>query len=136
MLPIIWRFPTSGPATSASVGMPCDIAVGIRAVLRFLRTPGIGCLSLGSASSLDVAAPQELGQPVKSMRWAGRLLDSGRFAVTGKESDRGASRRPHCVRSHEPPYMHDGSLATLDEVIEFYDRGGNPNPTLTLSCTL
>jgi len=22
------------------------------------------------------------------------------------------------------PYMHDGSLATLDEVIEFYDRGG------------
>ncbi len=26
--------------------------------------------------------------------------------------------------------MHDGSLATLDEVIEFYDRGGNPNPYL------
>ena len=28
------------------------------------------------------------------------------------------------------PYMHDGSIATLDEVIEFYDRGGNPNPYL------
>lgn len=28
------------------------------------------------------------------------------------------------------PYMHDGSLATLEEVIEFYDRGGRPNPTL------
>ena len=26
--------------------------------------------------------------------------------------------------------MHDGSLATLEEVIEFYDRGGNPNPWL------
>ena len=26
--------------------------------------------------------------------------------------------------------MHDGSLATLDEVIEFYNRGGNPNPYL------
>ena len=24
-----------------------------------------------------------------------------------------------------PPYMHDGSIATLDDVIEFYDRGGN-----------
>ena len=28
------------------------------------------------------------------------------------------------------PYMHDGSLATLEDVIEFYDRGGNPNPYL------
>jgi cytochrome c peroxidase len=24
-----------------------------------------------------------------------------------------------------PPYMHDGSMATLEQVIEFYDRGGN-----------
>ena len=28
------------------------------------------------------------------------------------------------------PYMHDGSLATLDDVIEFYDQGGRPNPSL------
>jgi cytochrome c peroxidase len=28
------------------------------------------------------------------------------------------------------PYMHDGSLATLDDVLEFYDRGGNQNPAL------
>ena len=26
--------------------------------------------------------------------------------------------------------MHDGSMATLEEVIEFYDRGGNANPYL------
>ena len=26
--------------------------------------------------------------------------------------------------------MHDGSLQTLDEVIDFYDRGGNSNPGL------
>ena len=26
------------------------------------------------------------------------------------------------------PYMHDGSLATLDEVVEFYDEGGRANP--------
>jgi len=26
--------------------------------------------------------------------------------------------------------MHDGSLATLDDVIEFYDRGGNRNAGL------
>ena len=28
------------------------------------------------------------------------------------------------------PYMHDGSLATLEEVIDFYDVGGGPNPAL------
>jgi cytochrome c peroxidase len=28
------------------------------------------------------------------------------------------------------PYMHDGSLATLRDVVEFYDRGGRPNPYL------
>ena len=26
------------------------------------------------------------------------------------------------------PYMHDGSIATLREVVEFLDRGGNPSP--------
>jgi cytochrome c peroxidase len=28
------------------------------------------------------------------------------------------------------PYMHDGSLATLEEVVEHYDKGGIPNPSL------
>ena len=28
------------------------------------------------------------------------------------------------------PYMHDGSLKTLEEVVEHYDKGGNPNPSL------
>jgi cytochrome c peroxidase len=28
------------------------------------------------------------------------------------------------------PYMHDGSLATLEDVVEYYDRGGNANPRL------
>jgi hypothetical protein len=26
--------------------------------------------------------------------------------------------------------MHDGSLATIEQVIDYYDRGGNPNPAL------
>jgi cytochrome c peroxidase len=32
--------------------------------------------------------------------------------------------------SRTAPYMHDGGLATLEEVIEYYDRGGNQNPGL------
>jgi cytochrome c peroxidase len=30
------------------------------------------------------------------------------------------------------PYMHDGSLKTLEDVVEYYDRGGNANPGLDL----
>jgi hypothetical protein len=26
--------------------------------------------------------------------------------------------------------MHDGSIKTLEEVVEFYDKGGTPNPNL------
>jgi cytochrome c peroxidase len=32
--------------------------------------------------------------------------------------------------SRTAPYMHDGSLATLEDVIEFYSEGGRPNPNL------
>ena len=61
----------------------------------------------------------------------GELLDQGRYRVTGKEEDRGAFKVPTLREvARTAPYMHDGSLATLEEVIEFYDRGGNPNPYL------
>ena len=29
------------------------------------------------------------------------------------------------------PYMHDGSQETLEEVMEWYDKGGHPNPFLS-----
>jgi len=32
--------------------------------------------------------------------------------------------------AHTAPYMHDGSLATLEDVVNYYDRGGNRNPEL------
>jgi len=61
----------------------------------------------------------------------GRLLDPGRFAVTGKESNRGAFKVPTLREvGRAAPYMHDGSLGSLEEVVKFYDRGGNPNPYL------
>jgi cytochrome c peroxidase len=60
------------------------------------------------------------------------LADEGRALVTGKPRDRGAFKTPGLrdVSKH-PPYMHDGSLATLRDVVEFYNRGGIPNPTKT-----
>ena len=60
-----------------------------------------------------------------------RLSDSGRFAVTDEEQDLGAFKTPTLREvAQTTPYMHDGSLATLEQVIEFYNRGGNPNPHL------
>ena len=52
--------------------------------------------------------------------------DDGRFAVSHDERDRGAFKTPGLREvSKHPPYMHDGSLATLRDVVEFYNRGGN-----------
>jgi cytochrome c peroxidase len=57
--------------------------------------------------------------------------DAGRFAITKEAKDTGAFKTPHLRNVAETaPYMHDGSEATLAAVIEFYDRGGNPNPHL------
>ena len=59
----------------------------------------------------------------------GQLLDPGRFAITGHDADRGAFKTPTLREiASTAPYMHDGTLTTLEEVIEFYDRGGNANP--------
>jgi cytochrome c peroxidase len=61
----------------------------------------------------------------------GRVLDAGRAAVTGKDADRGAFKTPTLREvARTAPYMHDGSLARLGDVIEFYHRGGRPNPHL------
>jgi cytochrome c peroxidase len=62
---------------------------------------------------------------------AGRYTDEGRGAITGRPADRGAFKTPTLrdVARH-PPYMHDGSLPTLRDVILFYERGGVQNPNL------
>jgi cytochrome c peroxidase len=60
-----------------------------------------------------------------------QFSDEGRFVVTKNEADRGAFKTPTLrdVTKH-PPYMHDGSMATLREVVELYNRGGKKNPYL------
>jgi cytochrome c peroxidase len=57
--------------------------------------------------------------------------DVGRFAVTKDPKDWGAFKTP-TLRDIErtAPYMHDGSLKTLEEVVEHYDKGGVKNRNL------
>ena len=58
----------------------------------------------------------------------GSYQDDGRFAMTGLERDRGTFKTPTLREiARTAPYMHDGSLATLADVVEFYDKGGRPN---------
>jgi len=51
--------------------------------------------------------------------------DEGRAAVTKQLADRAAFKTPTLREvARRAPYMHDGSLSTLEDVIELYDRGG------------
>jgi cytochrome c peroxidase len=60
-----------------------------------------------------------------------RFVDPGRFAMSANPRERGAFKTPTLREiARTAPYMHDGSLATLEDVIDFYSRGGRPNPNL------
>jgi cytochrome c peroxidase len=58
--------------------------------------------------------------------------DLGRYVVTKVEKDKGAFKTP-TIRNValSAPYMHDGSLATLEEVVEHYNKGGIRNEWLS-----
>lgn len=65
------------------------------------------------------------------MNASGELTDQGRFEQTRVAADRGAFRTPSLRNvAKTAPYMHDGSLKTLAEVIDFYIGGGSSNPQL------
>src|SRR5262249_857692 len=57
--------------------------------------------------------------------------DVGRFAVTKDPRDWGSFKTPTLREiEHTAPYMHDGSLKTLEDVVEYYDKGGVKNRNL------
>jgi cytochrome c peroxidase len=57
--------------------------------------------------------------------------DLGLGALTGKRRDDGKFKVPTLREtSHTGPYMHDRRYATLDDVLEFYRKGGQPGPYL------
>lgn len=57
--------------------------------------------------------------------------DEGRFAVTKNPADFGRFKTPTLRDiARTGPYMHDGSIKTLEEVVEFYNKGGIKNKNL------
>ena len=58
----------------------------------------------------------------------GSLADIGRFEVSQVETGKGAFKTPHLRNiADSAPYMHDGHLKTLKEVVDFYVGAGNSN---------
>jgi cytochrome c peroxidase len=59
------------------------------------------------------------------------FADEGRSVVTNAVADRGAFKTPTLrdVAKHAP-YMHDGSMSSLEQVVEHYRKGGTRNPWL------
>ena len=93
---------------------------------RVFRGPGL-CTTCHQGSTFTDEDFHNTG-----VAWNGaRFTDEGRGAVTGKTDDRGAFKTPTLREvARSAPYMHNGSLPTLEAVVEFYDRGGRPNPQL------
>jgi cytochrome c peroxidase len=57
--------------------------------------------------------------------------DPGRFAISKLSGDTGAFKTPTLREiARTAPYMHDGSLATLEDVVDHYDKGGIQNEYL------
>ncbi len=89
-------------------------------------SPGLAC----SRCHVDVAPPDRVAPP----RWsdlayvatgAGRSADRGLAEATGKPEDAYRFRVPPLRNvAVTAPYMHDGSLPTLEAVIRFYESGG------------
>jgi len=58
-----------------------------------------------------------------------RQSDIGRYEITEEPEDRWKFRTtPLRNVALTPPYMHDGALGTLEEVVDFYDSGGPGHP--------
>ena len=63
--------------------------------------------------------------------WGQEPYDPGRFTVTEVSEDIGKFKTPTLREiARTAPYMHDGSLATLEDVVDFYTDGGRQNPYL------
>jgi len=100
--------------------------------LRAFRAPGL-CTACHKGSNFTDEEFHNTGVAwkVDTGPEGGRLSDRGRADVTGRADDEGAFRTPTLREiSRTAPYMHDGSLPTLEAVVDFYEKGGRSNPNL------
>ena len=108
------------------------LSVAQQAGLRIFRGKG-NCTACHVGPTFSDERTHNTGAAWRPSTGSGQAAfqDDGRFLVTGKNDDRGAFKTPTLRDvARTAPYMHDGSLGTLEAVVRFYDEGGRANPNL------
>jgi cytochrome c peroxidase len=77
----------------------------------------------GQSFDMDESAVKQVGE--------GKANDLGRYEITQNPADRWKYKTPTLRNiALTAPYLHNGGFATLREVVEFYNRGGENNENL------
>ena len=94
----------------------------------------VACHAIGEADALFTDRSFHntgVGWRAAQQRPADRAIDLGREAVTHDPLDRFKYRTPSLRNAARTgPYMHDGSFASLRDVVAFYNAGGAPDSGL------
>jgi cytochrome c peroxidase len=84
-----------------------------------------------AGQALQVLAKDSSEQALDQLALATDMSELGRFVVTKNYADIGSFRTPQLRNvSITGPYMHDGSMQTLWDVVDHYNKGGEGNPWL------
>lgn len=117
----------------------CHIAAGDTPMFTddAFHNTGVGyeatTMARGRRRSVAVAPGQRIEVDTAALDAVGgrRMGDLGLYELTGDPSDRWKYRTPSLRNvAITAPYMHDGSLPTLEAVVRFYVEGGVPNEEL------
>jgi len=100
-----------------------NTGVGYFATMRPVDTELVVLLAPGQAERVETDLLQSTGTE--------QFRDLGRYEITNVPADRWRYRTPGLRNvALTAPYMHDGSLPSLRDVLLFYNQGGVPNVVL------
>jgi cytochrome c peroxidase len=139
-----WYFGGDMEAVSAAAkrGFQHFISVGCARCHRFGNNHAHFTDDRLHRTGVEFASRQREAQPIENLQIAPGISipisvpierlsrnDEGRMAVSGRAQDRWRYRTPSLRNvAITGPYMHDGSLATLAAVIDFYALGAGDDP--------
>ncbi len=101
-----------------NTGLGYQVSMGIQPKTKRVQ------LAPGVFTDLDMSVIKSVSKPKEN--------DLGQYEVTENPNDRWKFRTPSLRNAAlTAPYMHNGSMLTLREVVEFYNQGGVPNEVLS-----
>lgn len=101
-----------------------NTGLGYRESMGILPEKQLVQVAPGVVLEVDRAIIERVGEPAPA--------DVGRYEVTQNPYDRWKYKTPGLRNvALTAPYMHNGSLSSLGDVVEFYDAGGVPNEGLS-----